>query len=220
MLKNIKNFSVSTPLPPALKSTQQYLETILKVNPDWSERLNKCFINSKRILSCLWAGAVAVANACRISEVLRIEGKDILPNGTAIITASKNSNARMIYLGLDRDLVCHLKNNFTNRSVFGVQYREVWGALVRFGLAVQEIGHKNNAVTHAGRYAVAKEVAKNHGEEVAGQVLGHRSKNAITYYLHPELQPKRSLMRKRMDEGWNRKLFGPKLPGFLMEEEN
>jgi len=42
------------------------------------------------------------------------------------------------------------------------------------------------AVTHAGRYRLAQEIAKGSSEELAGEVLGHKSKNTIQYYVHPQ----------------------------------
>lgn len=210
---------VPAPLPPALKSTQQYVEAILKVNPAWSGRLPRPQAIGLRAWSALWAAAVAVGNACRISEVLGIVGRDLLANGCAIIVGSKGSNARMIWTGIDPQTASDLHALSPLRPLFGVTYKEVWGVCVAYGLAVQELGHSNKSVTHAGRYTVAQKISAEHGEAVAGQVLGHKSRNAIEYYVSPQACAQRRAVQKRIKLNEQARTQGPQLPEFLRNEE-
>lgn len=211
---------IPAPLPPALKSPQQYLDAILKVNPAWSGRLPSQASMGIRAWAALWAAAVSVGNACRISEVLRITVRDLLQNGCAVIVGSKGSNARMIYTGLAPQDVLNLHASSPLRPLFGVTYREVWGVCAGHGFAVQEPSHLNKSVTHAGRYSVAQQVAANHGEAVAGQVLGHKSKTAVEHYVFPEELANRRNMRRRMKLNENARIQGPQLPEFVRNLED
>lgn len=219
MINKKSQKQIPAPLPPALKSTQQYVEAILKVNPAWAGRLPRPQAIGMRAWAALWAAAVAVGNACRISEVLRIVGRDLIQNGCAVILGSKGSNARMIWTGLDPQTASDLYALSPLRPVFGVTYREVWGVCAGCGLAVQEPGHINNSVTHAGRYQIAQDVAKAHGQVVAGQVLGHKSKTAVEHYVFPQNCAKRRAVQKRIQYRTNAQMNGPQLPEFLNDKE-
>lgn len=219
MINKKSQKQIPAPLPPALKSTQQYVEAILKVNPAWAGRLPRPQAMGLRAWAALWAAAVAVGNACRISEVLGILCRDLLANGCAVIVGSKGSNARMIYTGLDTAIASLLWGDWPRRPLFGVTYREVWGVCVAHGLAVQEPGHLNNSVTHAGRYQVAQKVAEAHGQAVAGQVLGHKSKTAVEHYVFPQDCAKRRAVQKRIQYRTSAQINGPQLPEFLNDKE-
>lgn len=219
MINKKSQKQIPTPLPPALKSTQQYVEAILKVNPAWAGRLPRPQAIGLRAWAALWAAAVAVGNACRISEVLRIVGRDLIQNGCAVILGSKGSNARMIWTGLDPQTASDLHALSPLRPVFGVTYREVWGVCVGWGFVVQELGHINNSVTHAGRYQIAQDVARAYGQVVAGQVLGHKSETAVEHYIFPQDCAKRRAVQKRIKYRTSAQMNGPQLPEFLNDGE-
>lgn len=207
--------AVPAPNRVCLKSPQFYLQCINKILPAWGRVLATKAITSTRVWVALWAGAVAVANACRISEVLGMKGCMVLPHGMAVILGAKGSNARMICTGLEPSDCEYLRVECAHRPVFSVEYLEVWRAVVGHGLAVQEPGHQHQSVTHQGRYSLAAQIAPNLGEVVAGQALGHKSSKSARYYAHPEQcaedRRQRNAIRKRKE------LFtqGPQLPAFL-----
>ena len=185
-VKNIKRFgSVSAPFQLALKSPTVYLKAITNVNPAWGKRLASIHIKESSIAGRLWAGAVAVANACRISEVLRIRACNIQPNGMAWVEGSKGSNARFLYLGIDPATAAEFISLPGSVAVFPGDYQHVYRACLAFGFAEMLPGHQHQTVTHAGRYRLAQQIAAQAGEVGAGQVLGHRSTTAVQYYVHP-----------------------------------
>lgn len=216
MLKNIIP-KRSEPAPHFLcwKSSQYYLEAITKLVPAWGMALKSKNITSKRTWVALWAAAVAVANACRISEVLAARGSGMLPNGMVVTVGSKGSNARMIWTAMNVEDCTRCPQQIPSRPVFCVGYKEVWQAVVLNGFAVQEPGHQNRSVTHSGRYSVMQKAVAILGEDKAGEVIGHKSKRSNRYYTRPEEcahdRAARNAERKR------KKFFtqGPQLPDFM-----
>lgn len=218
MFKDIKKQrSVAAPNRVCLKSPQFYLELITRIHPVWGKTLSGKHITQTRTWVALWAAAVAVANACRISEVLQILGRQMLPNGMAVAVGAKGSSARMIYTGLLASESEYLRTICATRPVFCVGYHEVWAAVAGNGLAVQEVGHERRSVTHSGRYMVVQAMAPVLGEEVAGEAIGHKSSRSARYYAHPEQCANDRVIRKR--DRQRNKMFtqGPQLPCFLEE---
>lgn len=213
--KFIRNKDVPAPNQLAMKSPQFYLEIITKLVPAWGAALKPKNITSPRTWCALWAAAVAVANACRISEVLTMQGAQVLPNAMAVIVGAKGSNARMIYIGLPMDCCQYLNTDCARRPVFSVVYREVWDAVVRHGLAVQEPGHEHRTVTHSGRYAVVQKIAPILGEAAAGEAIGHKSKKSVRYYAHPDACAHDRAVIKATKARKGFFTQGPKWPDFL-----
>lgn len=182
----IRKQSVSAPFIVGLKSPPDYLSHITKANPEWGTVLRSVEHISATDACALWAGAVAVGNGCRISEVLRLRNGQVQPNGLAWVEGSKGSRGRLLYLGLCPEEAQQVANSPAKLPVFPVSYIQVWRACIKYGFASKIQGHKHLAVTHAGRYRLAQEIAKGSTEELAGEVLGHKSKNTIQYYVHPQ----------------------------------
>lgn len=199
-IQNIRRFgSVSAPNMVALKSPSVYIKRITKANPAWGVALATKQVKSALVGGCLWAAAVAVGNACRISEVLRITNRQVLPNGCAWALGSKGSNSRLIYLGLDPSEALELIEAKGEFAVFSWDYQHIYRACLAYGFAESLPNHEHRAVTHAGRYRVAQAVASKAGEAVAGEVLGHKSKTAIEHYTKPQ-NCKRNVRKKEGKE--------------------
>lgn len=185
-MKQFSRNSAIAPLQLSLKSPPDYLQAISKVNPAWGIILERVERLSSLEACALWAGAVAVANGCRISEVLRLKICHLQPNGQAWTPGSKGSCARLLFLGLSLEQVREFYSLPRKLDLFPVPYISVWRACIKHGFADRLPGHKHLAVTHAGRYKLAQAIALEASEEVAGEVIGHRSKNSIQYYVHPQ----------------------------------
>lgn len=213
--KALRPRSVTTPTPLALKSPQLYLQLIMCVNPEWREKLKNVVLKGATLWCALAAAAVAIGNACRISEVLGLEAQHLLPNGNAIMLGSKGSNARIIWPGFTLDTALHLKSLPPHTPLFPVKYQDVWRACVTHGLTVQEPGHEHRTVTHAGRYRVAQQIAAIAGDAKAGEALGHKSKRAVMYYVDTKTAAKERAMRKRAAAFKSFTTQGPRLPEFL-----
>ena len=183
---NIRKQSVSSPFIVGLKSPLEYLASTKKANPEWGPVLESAEHISTTEACALWAASVAVGNGCRISEVLRLRNAQVQPNGLAWVAGSKGSRGRLLFLGLSPEQAQQIANSPAKGQLFPISYIQVWRACVKFGFASKIQGHKHLAVTHAGRYRLAQEIAKGSTEELAGEVLGHKSKNTIQYYVHPQ----------------------------------
>ena len=184
---SIKRYGVApAPNRLALKSPQVYIERINKANPAWGAVVLTKELPSARTAGALWAASVAVANGCRISEVLRILNHQIQPNGTAWAVGSKGSNSRLLYLGISPEDAIELRMAKGSFLVFPWDYQTIYRACLEYGFTEVLPNHQHRAVTHSGRYRLVQEVAKTAGEVVAGQVIGHRSKATAEYYAHPE----------------------------------
>lgn len=199
-ISNIKRYGVApTPNKLALKSPQVYIERMNKVNPAWGAVVLTKELPSARTAGALWAASVAVANGCRISEVLRILNHQVQPNGTAWTVGSKGSNSRLLYLGIDPSDAVELRMAKGSFLVFPWDYQTVYRACLEYGFTEILPNHQHRAVTHSGRYRLVQEVAKTAGEVVAGQIIGHRSKATAEYYAHPE-RCKKKVSKKQPKE--------------------
>lgn len=209
--------SVNAPSPLALKSPQVYLQIINKVNPAWGDKLKSVAQKNATMWCALAASAVAVGNAARISEVLRIEVCHLMPNGTALLLASKGSNCRTIWAGIPADLVQHFQQLPPHTPLFPVRYQDCWRACVQWGLTVQEQGHEHRSVTHAGRYGFIQKMAGVVGAEVAGNAMGHKSHAAVLNYVDTRTAERERARRKRAAALNSSRVQGPQLPDFLCE---
>lgn len=186
-ISKIKRFGTApAPNRLALKSPQVYIDRISKANPAWGVVVSSKALPSARTAGALWAASVAVANGCRISEVLRILNHQVQPNGTAWTVGSKGSNSRLLYLGIDPADAVELRMAKGSFLVFPWDYQTIYRACLEYGFTEVLPNHQHRAVTHSGRYRLVQEVAQTAGEVVAGQVIGHRSKATAEYYAHPE----------------------------------
>lgn len=199
-VENIKRFGLApAPNRLALKSPQVYINRITKANPAWGAVVLSKATPSSRTAGALWAASVAVANGCRISEVLRILNHQVQPNGTAWTVGSKGSNSRLLYLGIEPADAVELRMAKGSFLVFPWDYQTVYRACLEYGFTEVLPNHQHRAVTHSGRYRLVQEVAQSAGEVVAGQVIGHRSKATAEYYAHPE-RCKRKVSKKQPKE--------------------
>ena len=199
-ISSIKRYGAApAPNRLALKSPQVYINRINKANPAWGAVVLTKDLPSARTAGALWAASVAVANGCRISEVLRILNHQIQPNGTAWTIGSKGSNSRLLYLGISPEDAVELRMAKGSFLVFPWDYQTVYRACLEYGFTEVLPNHQHRAVTHSGRYRLVQEVAKTAGEVVAGQVIGHRSKATAEYYAHPE-RCKKKVSKKQSKE--------------------
>lgn len=210
-----RNTFVPAPSPLAVASPQDYLARIYKVMPDWGTKLKSAEIKDSFVWCALWAAAVAVGNACRISEVLRIEVRHVSANGLAVALGSKGSSARMIYLGMHQSEIDHILRLPPRLQLFPVRYQSVWRAVAYNGLRVQEPSHVRMSATHSGRYGLVQKLAPEIGERAAGEAIGHKSARSVTYYAHPEICGQERAIRKAQANTKKLLTAGPQLPEFL-----
>lgn len=186
-IQNIKRFGVEpAPFQLALKSPQDYLSIITNVLPTAGRKCLDVALESSTAGCALWAVAVSIGNGARISEVTRIKARNVLPNGTAWTEGSKGSNGRLLFLGLNPQQAKDIMALPGNVPIFVSDYNIIWRTATKAGLGCVLPNHKHRSITHSGRYSLVKKILEGASEEVAGEVLGHKSKRSIGYYSHPE----------------------------------
>lgn len=118
----------------------------------------------------------------RISEVLSIRGKDILPTGAIRIYGKKGSHSRMVVSGRYTSYVLSLQNCGDACIVYASRwyYYRLYKSL---GLVLKVKGSKTLRVTHSGRHALGQSLeAALVSEAEAASLMGHRSTKSAKYY--------------------------------------
>ena len=122
----------------------------------------------------------------RISEVLRLRSVNVNLNFRVSLKASKGSADRIMSVRPYPNLTAvQFKACFDEFGDYSRFY--VYRVMKAHGLYLLNSEGGNRAVTHAPRHLLASEVVElSNSEELAGKVLGHKSKNSIKYYLNEE----------------------------------
>lgn len=122
-------------------------------------------------------------NGCRISEVLKISGKDISPNLHIKITGSKRSLDRIIRPALGTRFWLGMRNF---QDTIGDIYTRFWfyHEFKKRGISLKFDGYKNSAVTHAPRHLYINELSKMDKDLTLTQrSVGHKSLNSTNHYV-------------------------------------
>lgn len=122
-------------------------------------------------------------NGLRVSEVLRIQGVDIISRNSFIIRASKGSAVRIGYVVHNVKLFssfagssCYLFDCFSRFYVYRL--------FKRVGLSSEIIGNRNRAVTHSLRHQRIESI-QSASENIFGtaQLIGHKNVKSTAHYL-------------------------------------
>jgi integrase len=127
---------------------------------------------------------LTMIHGCRISEVLRLKGADISPQGVVFINSLKGSKPRIIHLIYSK--IHALKFSRQLCMPFADFNRKYWWKeFIRLNLLIQFANTKKRAVTHSGRHCYITELSnltndittiKNH--------IGHVSEKSTVGYIH------------------------------------
>lgn len=214
----VLNPSYSLHTDPLGKMPKDFYARITNALPEWASILSKYYRLPKRHAYVIAIGGVCKLNGARINEILTLTWNQVLPSGMAFIKGSKGSNSRLIFIGLSAVDVIKARPEDGKTLVFTSCYREVYRTLKNYGLDESIEGHKNMAVTHSGRYAIARAVAHSLGMSEASQVLGHKSKTAIDHYTG-NIDLKKERERKQRQRNRQKLMTNNvNLPEFLFED--
>jgi len=129
------------------------------------------------------AATIMIDHACRVSEVLKIEPKDILPEGSIKIVAGKKGNTRVIKCREFESFFLRCKANNVRPFEFLTRFR-MYDLFKRVGLVLPSGQKKYKKVTHALRHAKAQFLQKSGIEEKDIQThLAQKSINSTKHYL-------------------------------------
>lgn len=142
----------------------------------------------------------------------------VLASGMAFIKGVKGSNSRLIFIGFSASDVKKLSEADNQKLVFHSCYREVWRTMRNYNLGESIEGHVNQAVTHAGRYRLARAVASSLGMVSASEVIGHKSKSAIDHYTNKVDNKAERERKQRARVRLMKHLNTVELPDFLTED--
>ena len=121
---------------------------------------------------------------CRISEVLSLRVSDILNPDRVVCSGSKRGSGYVMYLpGLSAQ-VHQAPNNSSDSPLFPISYLKCYRSFKRAGIRLVRQGYKNDAVCHTGRYQVNKVSPEVIDTNKLGDLLHHKSKSSISYYLN------------------------------------
>lgn len=128
-------------------------------------------------------GEIMLRSCSRVSAVLRLTGRAVLPDGRVMIPQDKRSNILQCTLVWCSDLV-HLITGSDLPLFPNLTYNRVYRDFKRWGLYYQSHGNSDFSVTHYFRKVQANDLYLRTGDESnVTAVLGHKSKRTADYYI-------------------------------------
>lgn len=121
---------------------------------------------------------------CRISDLLRLTGRDFTNNYYVRISQGKNSDDLIYFVDKYHDIIDIWKSN--GIKISGTYSRQsIYRIYTKIGISINRGNNRNKSVTHAFRVAIARDIVNSGMEKsVASKALGHKSKRSIDYYLN------------------------------------
>ena len=121
---------------------------------------------------------------CRISDLLRLTGRDFTDNYYVRINQGKNSDTLIYHIDKYYDIIdiwrssgIRISGTYSRQSIYRIY--------TKIGISVNRGNNRNKSVTHAFRVAIARDIVNSGMEKsVASKALGHKSKRSIDYYLN------------------------------------
>jgi len=118
----------------------------------------------------------------RSAEYLRAQVSDIISQDVLFIQGVKGSRSYTIQLpGLSAQFETEI-SKCPGRLVSGTTYLALYRASVKIGLGTLLANHRHATRTHIYRHKLAN-LVRDRGETAAGDLLRHRSRTSIKYYL-------------------------------------
>lgn len=128
-------------------------------------------------------GEIMLRSCSRVSAVLRLTGRAVLPDGRVLIPQDKGSNILQCQLVWCSDIVHLISGN--DLPLFpNLTYARVYRDFRRWGLYFQSHGNTDFSVTHYFRKVQANDLYLRTGDESnVTAILGHKSTRTADYYI-------------------------------------
>lgn len=120
---------------------------------------------------------------CRINEVLSLTIANIIHPDRVLCPGSKRGSAYILYLPGLSDQVSLLNFPESSLPLFPISYIKCYRNFIRAGIVSRKEGRKNFIRCHVGRYKVAELRQKGFELSALSDVLHHKSKSSLSYYL-------------------------------------
>jgi integrase len=149
------------------------------------ELLSMCNLHDLITIKLLFAFGL------RISEILNIKFEDYIGNNMFIINTLKHGSTDKILLPqFNLDDINQYKQ-LTGKIFYGTSYKRIYRILNSLNCYAYNQKCKTRKITHNGRLILANNVAAKVGAEKAGEVLNHKSKKTINYYVNDATRTKK-----------------------------
>lgn len=128
-------------------------------------------------------GEIMLRSCSRVSAVLRLTGRNVLPDGRVLIPQDKGSNILQCTLVWNADLVPLISGN--DLPLFpNLTYIRVYRDFKRWGLYYKSAGNSDFSVTHYFRKVQANDLYL-HTRDASNvtAILGHKSTRTADYYI-------------------------------------
>jgi len=131
----------------------------------------------KYILAIMFIGGL------RVSDVLNIRAKDILPSAQIVIKQSKGSESKIIRVPELENYLNNCKKALRD-PFFGISRFQVYRMFKKVGLGTTFGKTINESVTHYPRKVFAKVINQGTQDlELVQRSIGHRNKKSTGYYV-------------------------------------
>jgi len=180
----VRSRSGSSPLDWACNTTLFYYSP-----PDYFPTISEVFNDKSINVLQMHPVARAVASVCavylcRVAEVLSLSINNVVYPDRCLCPGSKRGYSYIIYLpGLSSQIS---RAGISDQSclLFPISYIKCYRSFLRAGIRAVRSGFVNSARCHAPRYQVNNFVGHGIPPENLGDLLHHKSKSSILYYLN------------------------------------
>lgn len=121
--------------------------------------------------------------SARVSEMLSIKSADILEDFRFLVRGKKRSRSYLATFPVIKINNPSYEYYPFFDNIWGLTYKSVYNWCCRIDLGCAFKRNKTVARTHAHRYQLATEIAKKSSQVAAGDILHHRSKKSIEFYI-------------------------------------
>ena len=156
----------------------KHLSPLSILFPIQSQALN--LLNTARasaLTVCLFYGV-------RVNEVLSLTVREVLTGSRVYIKPSKGSGTRILYLPTLSEQLEDFSPLTPETRLFPFTYSQIYRLSLKLGIGERLKYHKNNTVTHLGRFFLADEISLSCVNLEQLNIFNHTKKTNINFYLN------------------------------------
>ena len=122
-------------------------------------------------------------SGCRVSDLLKIRGKDFTESYYVSIKQGKNSDPLILFIDKYHKIIDVWRSN--NELISGTYTASsLYKIYKKIGLSLNRGEKRKKAVTHIFRVALARDIVDSGlDKDFASKALGHKSKKSVEFYL-------------------------------------
>jgi len=187
----MSNVSVPTPFSRACNSTLYYYDcsdNLPRLNQHvWQHPVDESVLSPQ----CKSVLRISVLYMMRISEILQLKIKHVVPPDRVIVYGKKNSNGYLAYLPGLSSQVYTWRDADKETKLFSVTYMRIYRACIKAGILINDGQGGNSMKTHAHRYMFARATIESMGSGAVKIGLHHKSIKSQGAYIKRKINTKR-----------------------------